>query len=202
MAEHPGVRRVLLAVLGLVLLAGCGVRQTMPGARPPAPPPTTNPTTGPEVECPAAGVGFSVTGTDAAMGIRVLTIEMVNCGSRPYAVDGYPAVRLFDEDHEPVDVAVAQGSGSIATVPEFDVPPVAVTLRPGEKVRAGLLWRNLVTDATVDATTAHYLEAAPARGTPWQEVPLVVPDELDGARTVDIDLGTTGRLGVSAWKRA
>jgi hypothetical protein len=181
------MRRVLLAVLGLALLAGCGVRLE--------PEPleitsvTTTPVTVPPGEC---AVEFSTLGADAAMGLRVLTIEMVNCGTEPYTVNGYPSLRLFDEDGEQVDVEVARGSGGIATLPDYDVPPAEVILQPGEKAHAGLVWRNLVTDATVDATTAVRIEAAPAPGQPWQEVPL----------DVTIDLGNTGRLGVQPWHRA
>jgi hypothetical protein len=131
------------------------------------------------------------------MGLRVLTIEMVNCGTGTYAVNGYPDIRLFDENHEPIDVAVGQGSASVASVPDFDNPPAEVVLRPGEAARSGLLWRNLVTDSTVPATTAVYLEAAPAPGKRWQDVPLVWQGEA-----TDIDLGNTGRLGVEAWKKA
>jgi uncharacterized protein DUF4232 len=140
---------------------------------------------------------FSVASTEAAMGLRVLTVEMVNCGTTPYVVNGYPALRLFDEDHEPIDVAVGQGSASIASVPDFDHPPTEVVLQPGEKAWSGLLWRNLVTDSTVKASTAAYLEVAPAPGRPWQDVPLVWRGDA-----TDIDLGNTGRLGVEAWKKA
>lgn len=137
------------------------------------------------------------------MGIRVLTIEMVNCGAAPVVVNGYPSVRLFDESHDPIAVTVGQGSAGVAMVPDFDDPPQEVVLQPGERVHSGLLWRNLVTDATVNATTAVYLEAASAAGRPWQDVPLIVPNPLNGdGQTVDIDLGNTDKLGVEAWKKA
>lgn len=200
-----GVRRLLLGTLGLTLLVGCGVR---PAASPVLTATssqsmsTSTSTPLPAVMCSAEGVGFSVLGPDGAMGLRSLTIEMVNCGSRPFTVDGYPSLRLFDEERKPIDVVVARGSGAIAMVPEFDNPPQAVVLRPGEKAMAGMLWRNLVTDATVKATTAVYLDAALAEGRPWQKVPLVVPSDVSGAMTVSIDLGNTGTLGVQAWTKA
>jgi hypothetical protein len=137
-------------------------------------------------------------GSDAAMGLRVLTIELTNCGTTPITVHGYPALRLYDEDDQPVDVTVVRGSGDIATDPEFDVPPREVVLQPGQKAHSGLLWRNLVTDPTVKATTATRLEAAVAQGEPWQEVPVVEPGNATG--TVHIDLGNTGKLGVQAWQ--
>jgi hypothetical protein len=189
------VKRALLGIIGLALLAGCDAA--------PVPPPvvTTSSSPRPVDECAKHGVKFDVTGADAAMGIRVLTLEMENCGSSPLTVNGYPSLRLFDEDREPIDVTVAKGSGNITTMPDFDVPPQDVTLQPGEKARAGLVWRNLVTDATVKATTAYHLEAAPAEGKSWQDVPLVVPNEVSGSTTVDIDLGNTGKLGVQPWTK-
>lgn len=185
------MRRVLPGVLGLALLAGCGARLTptpLENTISIAPPSSTTVVTVPPDDCE---VEFSTVGADAAMGLRVLTIQLVNCGTEPYTVNGYPSLRLFDEDGEQVDVVVAQGSGGIATLPEYDVPPAAVTLRPGEKAWAGIVWRNLVTDSTVDATTAVRMQAAAAPGGRWQEVPM----------DVTIDLGNTGRLGVQPWHK-
>ncbi|MEV1142929.1 DUF4232 domain-containing protein [Micromonospora sp. NPDC049799] len=66
-----------------------------------------------------------------------------------------------------------------------------MTLRPGERAGAAVLWRNLVTDPTVVATNGERLEVAPTAGRPPQDV------DPDGP----IDLGNTGRIGVSAWKK-
>ncbi|MFG1775044.1 DUF4232 domain-containing protein [Micromonospora sp. NPDC049051] len=74
----------------------------------------------------------------------------------------------------------------------FDAPPRPLTLRPDERAAATVLWRNLVTDSTVVATNGERLEIAPAKGQAAQVV------GLDGP----IDLGNTGRIGVSAWKKA
>jgi hypothetical protein len=156
----------------------------------------------PEDECAKHGVKFNVIGADAAMGLRVLTLQMENCSSTPLTVNGYPSLRLLDENRKQLDVAVLKGAGDIATMPDWDTPPQEVTLQPGEKAKAGLVWRNLVTDSTVKATTASHLEAAPAEGQPRQEVPLVVPNEVSGSITVDIDLGNTGKLGVQPWTKA
>lgn len=136
--------------------------------------------------------------TDSAMGLRVLAFDVVNCGTAPYTVAGYPDVRLFDEDRQPIDVTVEQGDGTIATVPAFDNPPGEVTLQPGERARSGLLWRDLVTDVDLDkVVTGHYLEARAAAGA-WQDVPLFTPN----GQPTTVDLGTTGRLGVQAWHKA
>jgi hypothetical protein len=156
----------------------------------------------PEPECSPEGTVVRLTGGDAAMGLRTLSMELVNCGTEPYTVEGYPSLRLFDEDHEPISVVVGHGSAGIATVPEFDKPPQVIVLQPGERALSGLLWRNLVTDSTVKATTAYHMDAAVSGGEPWQTVPLVVPDTVRGADDVTVDLGNTGKVGVQAWQKA
>jgi Protein of unknown function (DUF4232) len=149
------------------------------------------------------GLGFSTAGTDAAMGLRVLTLQVTNCGSVPRTLNGYPSIRLFDDDQHQLDVDVSDGSGGIATVPEFDDPPRAVTLQPGERAWSGLLWRNLVTDPDLGKVeTAVRLQAAVTAGQPYREVPLIAPNEVQGAIQVNIDLGNTGRIGVEAWRKA
>jgi hypothetical protein len=202
------VRRILLGLLGSVALAGCGAPPTAPASEMTLRPPQALPTdlmpqmTMPPVTCSADGVGFSSVAADAAMGVRVLTFEMVNCGTRAFGVNGYPGIRLFDKESKPIDVTVGQGSASVASVPEFDAPAGKVTLAPGEKARSGLVWRNLVTESNVVATTAVTLEASVVPGKSWHPVPLVVPDAVRGATTVTIDLGNTTKIGVQAWSKA
>lgn len=53
-----------------------------------------------------------------------------------------------------------------------------------------MLWRNTVTDSNRPATTGTYLQIAPAAGEPAH---LILPDG-------GIDIGTTGRLAVNAWR--
>lgn len=139
--------------------------------------------------CPESGVRVRALGTDAAMGLRALGVELVNCGTAAYPLHGYPALRLLDNDGTPIPVQVVEGAKGITS--GFDDPPRPLVLQPGERAGAALLWRNLVTDSTVVATNGERLEVAPAAGQPPQVV------ELDGP----IDLGNTGRVGVSAWKK-
>jgi hypothetical protein len=68
-----------------------------------------------------------------------------------------------------------------------DPGPVTMTLRPGQQAIAVLAWRNLVTDATVDAVTGAAVRVALGAGE--QTVPL------------HVDLGNTGTLDVTAWQR-
>ncbi|GAA3434958.1 DUF4232 domain-containing protein [Kutzneria kofuensis] len=162
-----------------VLLVGCS-------APAPTPQPTTTTTTTAE---PPHGPLISLGATDAATGLRVVPIRLANCGSAPLTVNGYPALRVLDDDHQPIDVKVDNGADSVALVPSLQHPPTTFTLEPGQQAEAAVLWKNTVTDSTVVATSGTYFDVAPASGQPWQT------RKPDGP----IDLGNTGKLGVSPW---
>ncbi|MDX3096284.1 DUF4232 domain-containing protein [Streptomyces sp. ME01-24h] len=137
--------------------------------------------------CPPSGLRLTADDGDAAMGLRVVGLRLQNCSSRVRRVEGYPLVQLLDEEREPVTaVEVFQGSGGVALVSGFDDPPRPVTLEPGQSATAGLMWRNTVTDGT--PVNAPYARVRATRGAPAVTV------------TPELDLGTTGKLGVSAWK--
>ena len=178
-----GIRRFGPLLGAAVLLAACSSAPV-----PPTPPPST-PSTPPPASCPDSGVAITGGDVSAAMGLRALGIYLTNCGTSDYAVHGYPVVRVLDADRRPLDIAVSNGSAPVSAPDSWDTPPEPITLRPGERVMARILWRNTVTDATVVATEGHYLEIAPAAGEPAQ---IVEPDGV-------IDLGNTGRLAVNAW---
>ncbi|MFF5675235.1 DUF4232 domain-containing protein [Streptomyces hygroscopicus] len=151
-------------------------------------PPTASPTASPV--CPASGVLLRPAEADAAMGLRVQTIELVNCGERAYTVHGHPSVQVLDADLAPLEVDVSHGASAIATIDGFETATGPVRLKPGERAVARLVWRNTVTAVTRPAADGRYLRIAPnGDGTDRQTVP---------AR---VDLGTTGKLGVSAWAR-
>ncbi|MGC4769287.1 DUF4232 domain-containing protein [Micromonospora sp. DT44] len=190
-------RRVGAAAALLVTLSACVPRDHAgQGGDPTGPPPratsTTSPTpsasSAPVAECPASGVRIRSTGGDAAMGLRALGLELVNCGDRPYRLNGYPTVWVLDDQRKPIILAVQNGAKDITS--GYDQPPREITLAPGERAIASVLWRNLVTDSTVVATDGAYLSVAPAAGQPAEEV------DPDGP----VDVGNTGRIGVSAWR--
>ncbi|MFJ1809494.1 MULTISPECIES: DUF4232 domain-containing protein [unclassified Streptomyces] len=139
--------------------------------------------------CPPSGVRVTADDGDAAMGLRVVGLVLENCGEQDYTLDGYPQVSLLDEDHEPIDgVSVLKGSGGIATVTGFDDAPRPVTLKPGERANAGLMWRNTTGFGT--AVDVPYVRVRAKSGAD----PVMV--------TPHLDLGTTGKLGVSPWRSA
>lgn len=125
---------------------------------------------------------------DAAMGLRAMTITLVNKDTQPHTLNGYPAIRVLDKNREPLPVTINPGAGNVTS--GFDAPPTPVTIQPGKTAIAVLTWRNTVTDSTVVATNGPFLDLAPTAGAPWQT------RYPEGG----IDLGNTGTLGVSAWK--
>ncbi|MGK5630654.1 DUF4232 domain-containing protein [Streptomyces sp. URMC 123] len=124
------------------------------------------------------------------MGLRVMNLELVNRGTTPYTVKGYPPLRVLDDARKPLDVKVGKGSFGISVLPSFDAAPQQVTLQPGEKAVAGIVWRNTVTGYGAPVNGKH-LSVAPADGQGWQTV---TPD-------APVDIGTTGKLGVSPWAK-
>ncbi|MFJ4090694.1 DUF4232 domain-containing protein [Kitasatospora sp. NPDC089913] len=152
----------------------------LPGSAPtatPAPPPV----------CSSEGVALTVGEADAAMGLRVLPVRLTNCGTRPYSLNGHPGVRVLDAERAPLAVTVKRGSAGIATLADFDAAPKPLTLQPREYAEFQLVWRNTVAMGDKAPDNGRYLEVAPLPGRPR----LTVPAELD--------LGTTGRLGVAPW---
>jgi hypothetical protein len=140
-------------------------------------------------------------GADAAMGLRYLGLEMINCGDRPFEVNGHPAVRVLDKDQQAEAITVSKGTQGITVDAKIDAPATPVTLQPGEKARAELVWRNTTLDGT--AVNGVFLEVAPLAGQPVQVItPTYVTSLNDGERPLTIDLGTTGKLGVGPWSKS
>ncbi|WP_020138411.1 DUF4232 domain-containing protein [Streptomyces sp. 351MFTsu5.1] len=138
--------------------------------------------------CPESGVHVYADEGDAAMGLRVVGLHLVNCGTLPYRLDGYPRLELQDEAHKTVDsVRILEGTDRISTGLGGDGSPEPVVLGPGEAAVADLAWRN--TTQAGEPVNAPYVRvwARPA-GAPVMVVP-------------ELDLGTTGRLGVGPWRK-
>lgn len=53
--------------------------------------------------CPDSGMRLYADEGDAAMGLRAVGLHLVNCGTRPLRLHGYPKLTIQDEDHRPVD---------------------------------------------------------------------------------------------------
>ncbi|WP_141579214.1 DUF4232 domain-containing protein [Actinomadura sp. WMMA1423] len=188
------------AALGSLALGACG-SAAVPGARP-AGAPATEPAAAtpppadvrpplplrpspPPPACTPQGIAVSMAEPDAAMGLRAARIELRNCGSRPYLLNGYPSLRVLDASRQPFDVEIVRGTRQVK-----DAGPKPLTIRPGRKAAFVIVWRNTVTDANTVAVAGKYLEVRPAPGRPVVVVPAIGP----------IDLGTTGRMEETAWQ--
>ncbi|MFJ9773231.1 DUF4232 domain-containing protein [Kitasatospora sp. NPDC101157] len=142
----------------------------------------------PKGPCPASGVLVSVDEGAAAMGLRTAGLNLRNCGTAEVTLNGYPALQVLDAERKPVDgVQVVHGGAEIASGTGADAPPREVVLKPGESAGSTLVWRN--TTGAGDPVNAPYVRVRAMPGA----APVTVTPELD--------LGTTGRLGVGAWVR-
>ncbi|MDX3457407.1 DUF4232 domain-containing protein [Streptomyces sp. ME02-8801-2C] len=139
--------------------------------------------------CPASGIRVSADKGDAAMGLRVVGLHLDNCGTRDYTVDGYPLLELLDDARKPVTgVRILKGSAEITTGAGPDRQPRPVTLKPGESATAALVWRN-TTEFGTPVNVPYVQVRAKAGATPVTVTP-------------NLDLGTTGKLGVRPWEKA
>ncbi|MFD3522157.1 DUF4232 domain-containing protein [Streptomyces sp. NPDC058653] len=136
--------------------------------------------------CPASGLDVVIGGEDAAMGHRVITLKLWNCGDKPYRVKGYPGVELLDGSRGPVDVKVTHESDYTYTG-RRDEPPRQLTLAPNDTASAVLHWNNRVTS----------LDGAPAPGAHIVVRP--APGEETISLPLHIDLGSDGTLNVTSW---
>jgi Protein of unknown function (DUF4232) len=184
--------RICLVLLLAAALAGCA-DPVQPGPGPRHPTPTATPTApGPNLApmCRPPGVQIMVGPTDGAAGLRVVTAWLVNCGTRPYTVDGYPSLRILDRSgHLLPEITVFQGLGNVTLIPDYDGPTQRVTILPGHRVTALIAWRDLVTRSDVNATFGDVFELAARPGEPVHRL-------TNGGR---IDVGNTGKVAVSPW---
>ncbi|MFF8291425.1 DUF4232 domain-containing protein [Streptomyces sp. NPDC016309] len=141
----------------------------------------------PDADCPASGVRVGTGMTEAASGLRAMGLLLVNCGTRPFEVSGYPALDVLGEDRRALDVTVRRGSHVDA-----GAKPSAFVLAPGARASASVVWRNTVTRTDVVATNGAYVRVTPAPGVPAQTVA-----PADGG---PLDLGNTGAVEVTPWK--
>ncbi|TDD93854.1 DUF4232 domain-containing protein [Actinomadura rubrisoli] len=178
-----------------IMMAGCDAE---PAAAPPAATPSAttpshllgldvapgdpNPVTPPP--CSPDGISVTAREPDAAMGLRAMAVTLLNCGKKPYRLNGYPALRVLDENRQPFDVKIVRGPTEVK-----DPGPKPLTLRPGRSAQVIVVWRNTVTYTETTAVKGTYLELVPSPGRPPQTV------RPNGS----LDLGTTALLKTTAW---
>ncbi|QCX79995.1 hypothetical protein C9F11_32045 [Streptomyces sp. YIM 121038] len=128
---------------------------------------------------------------DSAMGLRAMTVWLTHCGTGTYRLDGYPTLQVLAEDGTAFDVHSLRGAQAVTTGVE-DPGPHPVTLRHGESATAGVVWRNTYANTTKAPVEGARLQVLPAPGRPARTI---APDG-------GIDLGSTGRIGTTAWRKA
>lgn len=136
--------------------------------------------------CPPSGLDVVIGGEDAAMGHRVVTVQLWNCGDKPYRVKGYPGIELLDAGREPVDVTITHDNDSTYTGRRDDRPR-QLTLAPNATAGSVLHWNNRVTALDGAPAAGAHLLVTPATG----EEPVSLP--------LGIDLGSDGTLDVTSW---
>jgi len=140
--------------------------------------------------CPPSGIRvYADDDADAAAGLRTFGLHLENCGTRPARLNGYPQLQLLDESHKPVHGVKILHDSSAITVGPSGAEGVAepVSLKTGERAYAVLVWRNTV-EAGVNVNSP-YVRV-------WAE-----PGASPVMLTPELDLGTTGKLGVGPWKK-
>ncbi|MEU0083729.1 DUF4232 domain-containing protein [Streptomyces sp. NPDC006274] len=152
-----------------------------PSAEPAPGPTAATPTT-----CPDSGAAVTTGVVDAAMGRRAVVVELVNCGTEPYRVDGYPGIAALDQDRDPLRLTITHDHPY--TDAGRDQGPKPLTLAPGERAKSVLNWNNRVTSFEA-VTEGAYLVVTPKEGEPPQTLPF------------RLDIGTQGELDVTAWAR-
>ncbi|MGW7264633.1 DUF4232 domain-containing protein [Streptomyces sp. NPDC054842] len=194
-----GAAVVCLLVLGA---SGCGLSAELDRERNPERSPTPTPSVPfevppamsatperphavpvqPDAGCPRSGVRFRTGPVNAAMGLRATTLTLTNCGTRPYALDGYPVVRVLDEEGAPMaGVRTVAGTDEVPMAPR-EPGPRPLTLAPGESAEAGLYWRMAAEKST-------YLRVGSRRD---RDLVTIRPGDY-------LDIGPVNVLGTTPW---
>jgi hypothetical protein len=118
------------------------------------------------------------------MGLRASGVELVNCGTRPYTVHGYPSVQVLDDAGEALTLEIVNGRSAVTMLDSVDAPPRTVVLEPGESAWSTLVWRT-----TAREGVRFWVVARPGE-----------PPQTAAPTDGGIDLGDGGRLGVGPWR--
>ncbi|WP_116043261.1 DUF4232 domain-containing protein [Amycolatopsis palatopharyngis] len=184
-------KRVAVAALVLLSVGACGqgdtalTRSTTTSGTTFTPAPTvwrpSEPANPEPKACPDSGVRHEAGQVEAALGHRAVVLTLVNCGSVPRVVTGYPAVAVLDPAGVPVDVEVRHDSSYMA----IDPGPKTIELDPGDSLLSVVAWSATVTDGESETGAALAVSSLPGQK----------PQTLE----VETDLGTTGEIEVTAW---
>jgi Protein of unknown function (DUF4232) len=141
--------------------------------------------------CASPGLRVAVTGRDAAMGLRLVVLQVTNCTGERQTLNGYPSLGLQDAERQTIAVSVTHGQ--TRGVPDSGAVPVSLEI--GASAQASLTWRNTVTDGP--AHTATFLVVDPWTSTQDGAGP---PDASAQVLSEVIDVGTSATVDVTAWQ--
>jgi hypothetical protein len=140
--------------------------------------------------CPRSGMRLSAGEANAAMGLRVQTMTLTNCGRKARQVNGYPRVEVLDEDGERLSVELDRGARRVTTAVK-DSGDKELTVRRGRSVRFDLVWRNTYDDTSEPPRTGVTVIVTTGRSS-----------EHRFSMNSPLDLGSTRLLGITAWEPA
>ncbi|MGW0856330.1 DUF4232 domain-containing protein [Streptomyces sp. NPDC002690] len=146
--------------------------------------PAPTPTPAPTGDCPASGARVDMGPVETAMFARAVVLTLVNCGTEPYQVDGYPSVRVLDENGDRLPVPVNAGRSMFGP----DLGPESVALKPGGTMKSILAWVSTKEGGDLIESDSLELAAAPDAGS--LNFPLV-----------GHDLRLMDELNTTAWRR-
>jgi len=192
------------ALSAFALLTGCGLsaefdRERNPERRPTptptrtAPPAPVAPAPSPSASasvpvqraegCPASGLRFVADEGNAAMGLRAMGLDVINCGEKTRELNGYPAITVLDGSGAPFpEVRTVEGTDKVPMASK-DPGPRRLTLAPGESAHASLYWRMHAEDGV-------YLRVAAKQGEATATIRPPYP----------LDIGPDNVLGTTAWQ--
>ncbi|MFJ7943578.1 DUF4232 domain-containing protein [Streptomyces sp. NPDC096354] len=162
-----------------------GDLSSSPPATGDVPSPASPPSAAARADCPSSGLVVDMGEVEAALGHRAVGLTLTNCGNKPYRVDGYPSVRVLDDEGEPLPVKVNPGSSYMGT----DPGPKEIMLKPGKSLHSLVAWVSTATGG--DLIEGDALEIAPAPGLEARTFPL----EGSDVRLLD-------ELNMTAWRTA
>lgn len=151
-------------------------------------------------DCGPDDLRLLIAGTDAATGARWLTLEAVNIGAAPCALEGYPEIGFHTRDEDELDVTVTRDDSTMATG-----TGERLVLPPSSRAVAVVEWRAMqnAEDVTSEVVVAVRPGARPAELPVTSFAPALDDDsdQVDPPRPImtTLDIIGGGEVSVTPW---
>jgi hypothetical protein len=196
---------MVLPLAVVLLLTGCAKQDGRPDSIDKLPPPSIEPTTTTTVEAGArpeatvppnrtpsggcqSGIALETGRVDAAAGFRGLGITLINCGTTPVTVEGFPSVEVLGDKGQTLELRAEQG----VPVDGWRGPATTFAVAPLHSATFIVTWHNTVDRTDIPPAVGWKLAVKPTGALPVQVIPIGFGDRMD--------LGTTGKFNISPWK--